>query len=96
MGIAGRAFSQNQGVLVGLWRGQALDEVRLYDPADVPEQSCANEPVRGQGVAEGLPELDARSPGLTWHEGRLVRNRIYMGVGAASIIFQPFSCLYQW
>ena len=33
---------------MGLWRGQALDGVRLYGAAEVPEQSCANEPVRGQ------------------------------------------------
>lgn len=46
-GIAGGAFAQDGGALVGLRRGQALDGARLYGTAEVPEQSCANEPVRG-------------------------------------------------
>lgn len=33
---------------MGLWRGQALDGVRLYGTAEVPEQNTAGVPVRGQ------------------------------------------------
>lgn len=33
--------------MVGLRRAQALDGVRLYGTAEVPEQSCASEPARG-------------------------------------------------
>lgn len=46
-GIAGGAFAQDRGALVGLRRGKALDGVRLYGTAEVPEQSCASEAARG-------------------------------------------------
>jgi len=36
-----------------------------------------------------------KSPTLAQHGGQLVRNRTYVGVGAASVVFQQFSCLNE-
>lgn len=62
--------------------------------ADHCKCPCERTGIAG-GAAEGLPELGAKSPRLAQRGGQLVRNRMYVGVGAASIVFRQFSYLNE-